>query len=87
MVEQEIVNLLVRLNIPYEKDTQSDSDFKRYLFKVGKENGDILLSTKRKIYMSAGFLNERIICNENYEFISALKRLERLLQEKLENKE
>lgn len=85
MVEQEIVNLFVRLNIPYEKDEQSDRDFKRYRFKINEENGDVLLSTKTKIYMSAGFINERVICDENYKFIGALKSFERLLKEHINN--
>ena len=84
MIEQEIESLLDNLNIIYDKETDTaDRNFKRYKFSIKDDEGEILIATKNKIYMSAGFYDARVICNENYEFISALKKLERLLQERM----
>lgn len=56
--------------------------FYRYLFKVGKQECEILFADKEHIYMSAGFYNQRVICDRNENLNKALERLKELIEKR-----
>lgn len=80
---EKLENFLKSLNVKYEKE-KDNVYFYRYLFKVGKQECEILFADKEQIYMSAGYYNQRILCNDNDKLESCLERLKKLMGKRKE---
>ena len=83
-----IENFLKEIKAIYksEKDIMHQNKinlkYYRYLFQVNEEECEILFADNETIYMSAGFYDERVICDENEKLIESLERLKELIKKR-----
>ena len=82
MIEK-LENFLKSLNVKYEKE-KDNLYYYRYLFEYDGEEVEILFANNPRIYLSAGYYNQRILCSDNDKLESSLERLKELMEKRKE---
>ena len=80
---EKLENFIKSLNVKYERE-KDNFYYYRYLFEYDGEEVEILFANNHNIYMSAGYYNQRILCNDNDKLESCLERLKKLIGKRKE---
>ena len=80
---EKLENFIKSLNVKYEKE-KDNLYYYRYLFDYENEEVEILFANNHNIYMSAGYYNQRILCDDNDKLESSLDRLKILMEKRKE---
>lgn len=78
---EKLENFIKSLNVKYEKE-KDNLYYYRYLFKYEGEEVEILFANNPRIYISAGYYNQRILCDDNDKLESSLDKLKELMEKR-----